>query len=257
MSGNSQYGGALFILPRELRDKIYQLLFKKKYVIHIIRCRNSIIAPRKYEYDFAILQVSKAVSLEARDILYSESIFRCSVDFVAHSNLVLSSQITRRLKNVEIDLGGLPAMHSLDFPPSSSTYQIHVNMICQSAFTDLTSPEIARNSLRIRLFCGPAIIEPLSILILERVKGLMRLRTLILEVIPIHVSFEETGWPSHVHESLWGLCKGQVIRIRQEVKETLEPTLGPATEGYQEDVQHLTFHPDKHAISSLNQLANV
>lgn len=252
-SGNFQYGGALFILPRELRDKIYHLLFKKNYVIYITRRRNSIIAPRKDEYDFAILEVSKAVSLESLDILYSESVFRCSVDFVEHSNLAFSTQFNKRMKNVEIDLEGLSALPWLDFPPSSSsTYQDHINMICESAITDLTGPEIGHNSLRIRLLCGPPIIEPLFVHILERVKGLMGVRTLILEVFPIHLSFQESGWPGHVHEPLWRLLETRVAQIRQEIKDTLEPTLGPSAEGYQEEVQHLTFHPDKYAVRGLN-----
>ena len=97
-------------LPRELRDKIYRLLVKKDYNIYITHCKNGAIKLKKEEHEFAILEVSKAISHEVLDILYSEGNFRISIDFSTggtHGIPGFPSQITNRIKNVEFVLHGL------------------------------------------------------------------------------------------------------------------------------------------------------
>ena len=250
--GNSQCGGSLFTFPRELRDKIYRLLVKKHYIIYITQSKNSIVTPTKDEHDFAILQVSKAVSHEASDTLYSEGVFRFSIDFSMLGILVLPSQLTDRMKNVEFDFSGLSIWHSQLFPPYSfPKYQDHINTICHSTIADFTGTEIMRNRLHVRFLAGgPAIIDTLSVHIIERLKALVGFRTVILEIVPVRVSLGEMGWPIGYQEEFWRMRKTTATRIMREMRHTLEPTWGPATEGYHEEVQLLTFHPGKHAVNS-------
>lgn len=251
--GNSRHGGALFTLSRELRDEIYRLLAKKRYNIYITRCKPSYDTQKKS--DLAMLEVSRAISHEASSILYSEAIFGFAVDFSAHDNMLLSSRITKRMRNVELDLTGiLPSL--LSPPPSFSTtytYQKQYNTIFQSAITDLLGADIARNSLRIRLICRHAIIKPFFADILERAKGPMRVRKLILEVVPIHAAFEEVKWQRDLQRWGWSLCEDQAVQRRQDIKHMLEPTLGHAAEEYEEYVQHFTLHPGQHAIKSTKE----
>ncbi|KAL9132188.1 MAG: hypothetical protein Q9175_006576 [Cornicularia normoerica] len=246
--GDPRHGGALFTFPREVRDEIYRLVVRKHYIIYITQGTNDIITPRKNEHDSAILQVSKAVSDEASDTLYSESVFRFSIDFSAHGIFCVPTQLTNRMKNVEFDFRGLSALHSLLFPLYSfPTYHDHINTICHAAIADFTGTNIARNHLRIRLFaCGPGMSGTLSGHIFERLKTLIGFCTVILEVIPLRVSLRAMGWPMGYQQEFWRLGKIEMNQIRQEILNILGPELGPAKKDQLGDAGCLVFQPREH-----------
>ena len=87
--GDPSQGGALFLPPREIRDEIYRLLVKGRYLADKplnqdgwyntdddIDTKDIDDGP-----DFSILRVSKILSHEAGEILYSDSVFRFVIDF--------------------------------------------------------------------------------------------------------------------------------------------------------------------------------
>ena len=59
--------------------------------------------------------ISKEISHGALDMLYSEGNFRFSIDFSVHGILVLPSQLTNRVKNVEFVFHGHSEWHSQKF----------------------------------------------------------------------------------------------------------------------------------------------
>ena len=54
--GNAGYGGALFTLPREIRDEINRLVLKSHYILYTTKGKNELAVPRKGEHDFVILE---------------------------------------------------------------------------------------------------------------------------------------------------------------------------------------------------------
>lgn len=251
--GNSQHGGALFTLPRELRDEIYRLLVKKRYIIYITPHEDNHVTTEKH--DLAILEVSQAVSSEALEILYSEAVFCFSVDFRSDDYPRRPSQLTNRIKNVEFNIIGLgicPALCSSQTP--CLRHLDHPDIFYHSAMAKFTDAEIAGNSVRIRLLlCDPDSIEDLFVSTFETLKVFMGFRTITIEVVPISVSSRELGMSKREQWVFPWLSKEHDSQIGQEVKSSLEPTLGPAAEEYHGDVQHLTFHPGKNAIKSTKE----
>ena len=118
--------------------------------------------------------ISKEISHGALDMLYSEGNFRFSIEFSVHGILVLPSQLTNRVKNVEFVFHGHSEWHSQKFSRKSfPTHQDHIITICHSTIADFTGAKVTRNGLCMWLYlCGPAIIETLSVRIFERLKAL-------------------------------------------------------------------------------------
>ena len=247
---NPHYEGTLFFLPREIRDEIYRLVVKKDYIIYVTQSKNDPVPPTKDKHDFAILEVSKAVSDEASEILYSESVFSFYIDFSAHGIFCVPTQLTKRMKNVDFRFRGLSTWHSDLFPPNTyPTYQDHINTISQAAIADFTGAEIERNNLRIRLsLCGPGMISTLSVHILERIKALVGFRTVILEILPLRSAVK--AWQMRFRQYFLQLGTQQAFQIRRGLLDTLEPTLGSAIQDANGDVFFLTFRPREHILKS-------
>ena len=126
--GDPKHGGALFILSREVRDEIYRLVVKKRYVIHITRWNDSI--PSRGKHNFAILQVSKAINHEASDILYAESVFRISMNFYSYKVSSVPAHLANRMNNAEIDFHGYRGFYD------------RTGAIFDAAFASLASTDI-------------------------------------------------------------------------------------------------------------------
>lgn len=246
--GNSSYGGALFILPREIRDDIYRLVVKNHYIIYVTQGENDATLPAKQEHDFAILEVSKVVNLEASEILYSESVFRFAVDCRAHGIVWVPTHLTDRMKNVAITFG-----ERSDWCPDFfswkklRTYLDHRETICQAVIASFTGAKIARNNLHIRLFfCGPELVVTQWIAILDKFNSFIGFRTIVLEVIT-----------RDARRLLRNLSKLEVDRANeraQKIRDILEPTLGLATPLPHRDnchVVNLIFHPRKFVNSNM------
>ena len=249
---NPQYGGALFILPREVRDEIYRLVVKRDYIIYVTLGDDEVsIRPTKDKHYFAILEVSKTLSDEASDILYSESLFKFSIDFSAHGIFCVPTPLTKRMKNVEFRFGGLSTWHSDLFSPNTFlTYQNHINTICHAVIADFTGAEIVRNNLRIRLsVCGPGMISTLSVHIFQGIKALIGFRTIVLEVFPL-CPVSILVWHMGFRPKVWGLSTQELIQTRRGLQDILEPTLGSAIQYSNGDVFCLTFRPREHILKS-------
>ena len=101
--GDPKNGGALFLLPPEIRETIYRFLVKDRYaVIHsrlhwqlAIRGDPSMVVRPKV---LSILRFSKAVCGEATKILYSETVFRFAI-----ANLGLGVRVNAFLDDDNID----------------------------------------------------------------------------------------------------------------------------------------------------------
>lgn len=126
--GDPSHGGALFLLPREIRDEIYRLLVKGRYLAHKplnkcgrcneedsdsewSDCESEVI--ENDEPDFSILQVSKTLSDEAKETLYADSTFRFIISTNCsrnndneHGTLLCLKEVAPMMKNVTLDIDG-------------------------------------------------------------------------------------------------------------------------------------------------------
>lgn len=242
--GNSRHGGAIFNLPREVRDEVYRLVVKGFYPIYVPHGKTWTAAIRTKESDFAILKVSKAISQEVLEVYLPESVFRFIIQLSQPATICLPSKLTNRMKNVEIVLNDTSLSH-LNYRGLRSD---HINTACRAGIAPFTGAHIARNSLRF-LFscCGPDMIDMLSVHLYETLKALTGFRTVIFEVEPSGCLAHEKrmGWITA--EELSEVIDG----IVQEMKNTLVPTLGPATERVLDGKGYLTFHPREQLVNTL------
>ena len=107
-------GGLLFKLPRQVRDKIYRNLIKGVY---------RVIGPSRWtsrektteellessgnsnDRDLTILRLFSATHHEATAVLYTESTFKCHLDFeLDQIDYTPSQQALDRVMNVEVDM---------------------------------------------------------------------------------------------------------------------------------------------------------
>lgn len=223
--GNAHRRGALFTLPRELRDEIYRLAVKGSYVIWVINGKAYTTAVNIRESDFGIFKVSKAISQEASDIYYSESDFLFVIDFCHRKMIRLSTKLTDRMKNVKLTLTPISISR---LNRGSITFD-RIKTICNAGIAPFTGAHIPRNTLGIKLICdGPYTIDMLRIHLFETFKAMTGFRTVIIEIWK-DLSFRIESvmmTEEEVNESIYQMLTG----ISQEMKKTLEPTLGPAIE---------------------------
>lgn len=106
--GDSKHGGGLFTLPRKIRDEIFRLLVKGKYLVprHTGPGHKVSFLKRETfdEPNLVVVWVSKAVSHEAQQVLYSESIFRYEVPFYTKANLQVSQGAANSIGKLELHI---------------------------------------------------------------------------------------------------------------------------------------------------------
>ena len=234
--GDSKHGGALFLLPREIRDEIYRLLVKGSYLDTgcFYRCARKDSYPRTdIRPDFAILQVSKSIGREATEILYSESVFRFIIKTGFHEEHILSLDLDRMKRLAPMIQNVILDVRSFSVP--DTFYEINMPVAVQS-FGGL---DITRRSLLVRMlscsqlwFAGgglPRICQPL--------KAFVGFRAATLEVVPaswllpvLPINSSSTDDAKNGRET-----REIMARIAQAVAEELEPVLGPATSGFRSD----------------------
>ncbi|KAF6229506.1 hypothetical protein HO173_011546 [Letharia columbiana] len=105
--GDSEHGGALFTLPREIRDEIYRLLVKGRHCVFLpsepVHGDTLTDGIDKFDkHDLVILRTSKAISREAHEILYSESIFRYGINFWASKALEPPIRAVYRMQKMKM-----------------------------------------------------------------------------------------------------------------------------------------------------------
>ena len=231
---NPQNGGALFILPRELRDKIYRLLIKDKYYVPTPHCCRS--GPRDGS-DLTIFRVSKAINYEATETWLSESLFLFVMPLRAEVPMIplavfCPAKTMSRMKTIKFDLletnellycGGFAPMDSID---------THV--------APFTEAHIERKCVTVQLQCAVSdstIVNTTLSLIWDVLKAMTGFETLVVKIRNVgpfisaeHLIIE------HLHQ------------IGQSAKEILEPALGPATKDHGFLTVDLTFHPSKYLV---------
>lgn len=241
--GIPEHGGAIFILPREVRDEVYRLVVQGFYTIYVPHGKTRTAAIRTRESDFAILKVSKAISEQSLEVCLRESVFRFIIQFSQPVIICLPDKLTDPMKNVEIVLDDTSLLHLNHYEVKSD----HIDAVCKAGIAPFTGTDIARNSLRFLLSCcGPEMIDMLSLHLYETFKALTGFRTIIFEVEPSGCLTHEKrlGWTTA--EKLSMVIGGVIL----EMKHTLVSTLGPATEKVLEGKGYLTFHPWEHLVTA-------
>ena len=238
--GDPENGGALFTLPRELRDEIYRFVVKGYYIVFDLYGQYYCDNPR-----LTIFRVSQAISSEALEIFYSESVFSHIID-VEHPRppLKTPTMAVTRMKNVRIRMEGITP----DFPePDSLDLKDRVDLICEATIDDLMGNLAYRDNCHVH-FCGLILLknEPLHPIILQKIATFTGFHTILVDTIP-HMKVGSKRF-----ERWFILHLEQVKRISQI---RLEPTLGPAKISFKGVTTRLEFRPRQHLQSVLRAQA--
>lgn len=177
--GDQRNGGALFTIPREIRDEIYRLLVKRHYIAFpagkgprdckCIICRSNTEKP-----DLAILRVSRAISDEAQEMIYSESLFEyLNLDYHNAPSSKPPAQLVNRMRKVLVSIGGLQL---------KTRYSVPLG-IYEGTFDSLSGYRVVRDSCHIQfLIHRPNDIHLVTRHILPRLATLTGFRTILLKV---------------------------------------------------------------------------
>ena len=263
-----KHSGALFLLPREIRDEIYRLLVKGSYLdtTSLYRLSGKEFNDHKdVQPDFAILQTSKGIGREATEILYSESVFRFVITAVFYETKILSPDLDRMkrlapmIQNVILDIDSF-------FMPNVN-YEASMDFAIQI----FGGRDIERRSLLVRMLCCSKYFSkgmglPRTCQQLSAFEGF---RATTLQVLPASylLLLPPLSIPSIDMATKIRKMKRFLTRITQAVAEELVPVLGPATSGYRFDagsvpipdssftrlgdtglIGYLEFHSNKHSV---------
>lgn len=246
--GNPNHGGALFTIPREVRDEIYRLVVRKRYTVYFTRPKSDVFVPSRDKHDLAILQVSKAINHEASDILYAESVFRLSINFSSDEVSSVPAHLANRMTNVELDFQDLAYLTRLF---SSPRFHKNVNAICHAANAIFASNDIKRNLLHIRFFgCCPGMMAILSSDFSKTLNAFIGFRTVVIEVVSVCARYLVRVRSMGIEKSFGDLQKETAIIMGQQIMDILTPTLGPAETAVHGDVSCFVLHPQDYLASS-------
>ena len=246
--GGPIYAGALFTLPREVRDEIYRLVIRKRYIIYITRPGSGDAFPSRGKHEFAILQVSKAINHEVSEILYAESVFRLSMDFCSFKHSFVPAHLYNRMTNAELDFHGLSYG-----PPFVSFYGFCENAkaLLDAATAGFDGTDIRRNHLHIRFFdCCPGVVTRLSSHLSKASNAFIGFRTVLIQVVSISARYLRRLRNMDLQESFGDVQKETTITIGQQILDLLTPTLGPAEVAVPGDVSCYILHPQDHLARS-------
>ncbi len=272
-SGDPKHGGALFQLPREVRDSIYRLLVKGRYLAAwpALNSEGRPYIDNNTRLDPSVLRVSKVVSCEAADILYSESVFRfilCNRTFLFKLDHL--RKVAPKMMNISLDVDEWTAAVVEQHKPLSHIIPARNLKNKISGMIDLFEGlEISRRNVHIRVLnCDPDTLENSEFTsFCQRFKVFVGFRTALVEVFsdnfviydPFYHRWDDAQSAREMRRVVNCLILG--------MKEQLEPTLGPATLGFKSDASNhpvpgrnvlhldgtslvgfLEFHPRQHAI---------
>ena len=244
--GDRWNGGALFTIPRELRDEIYRLVFKRQYILPEYCNDGGFSDTNLTKADMAILRVSRAVGYEAQELLYLESTFRVVAYFNPRiKDLKPPPQALHRVKKVEI-VTLLPWHFSRRVVDWSSK----IEEICEVILGNFTGTAIRRDSCHIQCgSLGSAYIFRLMSHILPRLAAFNGFDTILME------ASIEAIYKRIERQELYG--RGRTLRkltrhfegFNQVVKDGMEPTLGPAKISKDRFTSRFEFRPREHLRS--------
>ena len=225
-------GGALFQLPRKIRDMIYRLLVKRRYLV--LHSKVPLVTAH-----LAILRVSKVISREALGIMYSESRFCCGLEF---DDRAFSRPVDAILPAL---LASIDQMNNLEISMLSHCRSVDAHHIRDTIFEKLVGTQVERNTLRIQIHGRYKSL--LSSHVFQKLGRITRFRTVLIKV-----RNRPSGKP--------GSTKG----IFGDFEDVLATGLGPAETGYIYDPTfpdaaprwaYLEFHPRQHAVEALGRAA--
>ena len=253
--GDSKHGGALFTLPREIRDDIYRLLVKGLYLVfrhtgteHGVSLIDSETLDKP---DLIILRIAKVISREAQQVLYSESIFRYEVPFYANSIPHSSKEAVNRMKKIEIYVFKPRDVWYDPHRSEESHHKVHIPAICEAITGDFTGTEVVRDTLVIHFrSCDSRFITPLRGHVLSNLCALHGFRTIVIRISPpksCSISPATHLPPTGRDEDTESLA--------QVIKDAMEATLGPATTRDDYFGFYFEFHPREHAPGLLRAQA--
>ena len=238
--GDPKHGGALYRLPREIRDEIYRLLLNGHYRrVHRYSSKKKHIC-NDANSGFAILRVSKVVSCEATEILYSDSVFRFvitsipSLGYLMCPNLDHEKRLAPMMKSVILDV----EIFGLDIP--ESVFQRNMD----AAVRVFGGSGIQRQSLLIRMFgCDRYLLEGNMLAkVCHSFKAFVGFRTATVVVLLGSCEHEKLG-PRYTTESnRIGLMRKWISRITQALAKELESAWGRAISGLGSDAGNVPIN---------------
>ena len=263
--GDPKYGGALFVLPREIRDKIYGLLFKGRYRAAWIAqpLHTELRIPNYDQSDFSILRLSKTIGSEATETLYSENVFRFIMSerpehYVIKPDFDCLKGVVPLIKNVilDVDTYTLNAADCLYEPNRNCPMRI------------LEGIDVRRQSLHVRMLgCREILLEGSTLAsFCHRLKTFVGFRAVTVEILPRHWLLK-LDYQSGDDFMCGRESETLMSRFILAVAEELEPAFGPAVSGFKYDtgntcipnpslssfsgfrqVGFLSFHPGRHSV---------
>ena len=238
--GDSKQGGALFLLPSEIRILIYRFVVKGRYLVDkpTRECEYSDSEPdldRSAAPYLSILHVSKSVSNEATAILYSDSVFRFVIRLINNfdEEIWRLKKVASMMQNVILDVDTM----SVEIANNYQTWgdDKYAKMLERSwTRVDLFGGvDINRRSLHIRFDGIPKATT--TIMACQRLKNLAGFRVATIRVIPLRRFVE---YPDHYGLDATEPGKGirdWVCRCTKAIAGRLAPDFGPAIFGFKSD----------------------
>ena len=233
-------GGTLFKIPRQIRDEIYRLLVKGRYLIIHESPPSDIKStePSATAY-LAILRVSKAISHEALRIMYQESMFHYVLEFdhlrsygnprlvqavLPHLTPAIDHMIDHMM-NIKISMLG-------DFHAEDAAHIRH------AIFVNHIWTKVERDTLQIQVH-GPYQ----RMLIFHTLQGIGIVPNVRTVIVIVQCIGRKNNWKY------------------EDIENIIGTGLGPPVRGYMHDPTsstrwyYLRFHPRQHSTGVLGQTA--
>lgn len=256
--------GDLITLPLEVRDEIYRYLVKGVYHAATSnwptidpKVRSMLTRPEQRGLEPNTLQVSNAIKDEAERILYSESLFLCTLDCSAETASPPPKPFDRMM-NIEIEV--LSGVHVLycDSGPKDLVRIQNQNEKWETVITRLNDTHLVRKFVHVKFrICAPQVRVHLAVAkkMLHDLRTLIKCRTLIVEFASmLRLKDRRSGHQTDL-ERTRRYIKG-IDFLAETTMGDLELALGPATlghtrapdnePGYIRYASFLEFHPQKH-----------
>ena len=253
-TGDPVHGGALFTVPREIRDKIYRLLVKGHYFTV------DDYPTERGDIPTAIYRVSRAISQEALHIWLSESSFSFDVNFDRYQNNGVPHEHMKCMEKVVLRLKNIPVIHADNEKVGINRASIldHVRTTCKRGIAPYMAEDFACNTLILGikwqlLYLMDATIDETLSPILETFEAVSRFETVAFKIAKEREEYSRCSNPvprSMVQyldliQEVDTTYEEQFQEVARVIRNKLEPVLGPAFENHSPYVSVIGFHPQK------------
>ena len=248
--------GILAEMPREIRDETYRYLVKGSYILYRPHYMASMARDKALRHgwnleidpdgpNFNILRVSKAFNLEARRVLYTESIFESWLDFAEYAPYKpLANKITDGMMKLRFNIFGLGDGSVYQFSPKfrPRPYLKKMEDICRDTLDHFTGTEITRNYVHIFFYPNNELEAELNGPLFRSLENLSNFRAVRIDFTSTFFAVDTNNPQLAIHHQ---------TRVTQAIKARLEPALGPAVAQqsynrcYTQYYVYLVFHPHR------------